>query len=197
MLLLTAELWRFAFRWRGVYAHWSGSELQIRPPHPIPSHLIPTRRLTCTGIKHAVFAFPLRESDVGWLWVFLDWARRLLSWGAQRAKHFLFLLTVRPSACLRVSPAGCWPICIYTASKINWAATGWKMGAPTISESGGRRCSLFVLLLLAFMQIVRAASTTQQQQSTLKHPLVVLMLDGYVCFFTPLDERCKKWTAEY
>lgn len=63
--------------------------------------------------------------------------------------------------------------------------------APT-SESAAGRC-LFVLLGL---QIVHAGSI--QQQATVKHPLVVLMLDGYVFFFrgyATVRELCKKWTG--
>lgn len=64
--------------------------------------------------------------------------------------------------------------------------------APT-SESAAGRC-LFVLLGL---QIVRAGSI--QQQATVKHPLVVLMLDGYVFFFgvTLPFESCAKSGPEY
>jgi hypothetical protein len=60
--------------------------------------------------------------------------------------------------------------------------------APT-SESAAGRC-LFVLLLLLGLQIVRAA-TTSQQQSTVKHPLVVLMLDGYVFFLVAVVREQK------
>lgn len=91
--------------------------------------------------------------------------------GAQSTAHFLFSGRV----CRRL--LGDLHTVVDAGSKINWAATGWKM-APT-SESAAGRC-LFVLLGL---QIVRAA--TIQQQSTLKHPLVVLMLDGYVFCFSP------------